>query len=207
MNKNTVFFWIIILMLIITSVFSINLFIKKRLERDSLDITVFPYEVGSHKGEDIKITEKEYEILETRNLIMREYTNDRQEKISIFIIYSETNRSIIHPPEVCLLGSGVDIEAKTTDTLDLGDRSLRINRMYTKKGSQKDLILYTYKSGDFYTDSFYLQQISFAYNQLLNRNKGGAIIRVSTPLAPNEKSALIRLKDFMGKAIRIMEKL
>jgi len=206
MNKNSVGYIAIVLMLGVTSVFSINMFTKQRTDRDMFEVETLPHTIGEWKGRDQHITEKEYKILETRNLISRDYTNPSGEKVWLFIIYSETNRSVFHPPEVCLIGSGIEITDKTTDTITAGKKEFSTNKLYLEKNNSREISLYCYKVGNFYTDNFYLQQVYFAFNQLLGRRKPGATIRVSMPVIRDEKSTLATLKAFMEETINTLEK-
>jgi len=205
MTKNNIGYITIVVLLVVTSVLSLKLFAEQRRDHDLVDIRKFPLTIGDWKGRDLPVTEREYEILETRNLISRAYTNPDGENIYLFIIYSETNRSVFHPPEVCLIGSGVTISDKKTDTVDLRKKSIIANKLYTEKNGRKDVALYCYKTGNFYTNSYYVQQALFAFNQLFGKNRGGATIRVTTQMGPDEAASLDKLKVFMKEAISIME--
>lgn len=207
MRNSTIGYITLILLLSITTVISLNLFFQQRTARDKLDIRAFPYTVGEWSGKDLTVTEKEYDILETRNLILREYNNPTGKKLFLFIIYSETNRAVFHPPEVCMIGSGVKIVDKKSDEISCGQEKFAINKLYAKKDKQRELVLYCYKAGKLYTDNFYLQQAYFALNQLLGRHIRGATIRVSMPIRENEEIALLSLKSFMAQAARIIDSL
>ncbi len=207
MNRNTIGYVIIIILLSITCVLSIKLFFRSRTDRDILDIHTFPYTVGAWKGKDLEITEKEYRILETRNLISREYVNPEQKKLYFFIVYSETNRSVFHPPEVCLMGSGITISAKKTEIIDIDGKRFTANKLYLERKNARDIALYSYKAGNLYTDNFFIQQAYFALNQVIGKRRGGATIRVAMPIGETEKITLAVLKSFMTDAIKALEKL
>jgi len=207
MKNNTVGFFVIIVLLSVTSIFSFNLLLRQRSSQDKLDIRTFPYKIGQWEGRDLGITEREYEILETRNLILREYVNSSGEKLSLFIVYSETNRSVFHPPEVCLLGSGVKILDKKIEKIDFGKYKFSANKLYTKKDNYRGIALYSYKAGNLYTDNFYLQQFYFAINQLFGRHKGGATVRVSMALKQDEQESLKTIKTFLKNTIKIIDTL
>jgi EpsI family protein len=206
MSKNTFGYIVLILLLVVTSAVSIQLFVRQRSDHDVLDVRTFPRVVGDWKGVDLELTEKEYEILETRNLIFREYINSKKRKIHIFIVYSETNRSVFHPPEVCLIGSGVTINDMTNEELAVGKNEFLVKKLHLEKNNHTDIALYCYKAGNLYTDNFYLQQIYFTLNQLFGKHKGGATIRASISL-DNEEANLATLKGFMRDAILALERL
>lgn len=205
MNKKTVGYISIIALLSLTSFVSLNLFFQQRTSHDLVDIRAFPYIIGDWKGKEFEVTEKEYSILETRNLIMREYVNPLSEKLLVFIIYSETNRSVFHPPEVCLMGSGVEIVDKKIETLNYNNRAFSANKLYTEKDNNKWLGLYCYKADSLHTDKYYLQQAYFAFSQLFKKRVKGATIRVSMAVGENEETALATLKSFMEESARIID--
>ena len=208
MSKTVIGYTIIISFLVVAGMLSINLYFKQRSAHDILDIHNLPLTIGEWHGSDLEITNREYDILETRNLISRQYVNADNKKIYLFVIYSETNRSVFHPPEVCLMGDGIKITKKSTEDFALdNNRHFIANLLLTEKGNYKHSILLTYKIGDFYTDGYYLQQIFFALNQLFNRRKGGATIRVAMPSGDDNDRSLATLKNFLRKTIQELETL
>jgi len=207
MNRINIGYISIIALLCITSFLSLNLYFQQRTAHDEVDITTFPYTIGDWKGRDLKIEEYEYKILETRNLIVREYINSKGDKLSLFIIYSETNRSVFHPPEVCMVGSGFEILDKKVEKFNYGNKNCTANKIYTGKDDYRGMSLYCYKAGKIHTDKFYLQQAYFALNQLLGKRVKGATIRVSMTLKENEETTLAALKSFMEESAGIIDKL
>lgn len=207
MNKNNIGYVTVIIILAIACVVSMKLFFRQRSDHDIVDVRKFPYTVGEWQGKDLPITEREYEILETRNLILREYANQKNEKLFLFVIYSETNRSVFHPPEVCMVGSGMTITDKVIENVEVAGKNFPANKLYAAQGDAKQIILYAYNSGKFYTDNFYLQQAHFVWNQLFGKHKNGATIRVSMPLAKSEEETTATLKEFLRETIRALENL
>ena len=206
-KNNPLGYVILIFLLLVASVFSIKLFFQQRKAQDKLDIRDFPYKIGNWRGKDLEVSEKEYEILETRNLISREYVNPSGERLFLFIIYSETNRAVFHPPEVCMMGSGLKIVDKKIEKIDASKYKFSVNKLYAQKNGYQSAALYCYKAGNLYTDNFYLQQILFALNQLLGSHKGGATVRVSMSIGHNEEQTLQTLKEFMVETAKIIDSL
>jgi EpsI family protein len=189
----------------VTAVFSLNIFSRQRVDKDEISIKEFPYEVLGYKAEDVEITEMEYEILETRNLLLRNYKNEAGEIIQLFIVYSETNRSVFHPPEVCMIGGGIQITDKKQGEVTIRNNEYTINELFLDRSDSKDIALYVYKAGDFYTDNYLLHQILFSFNQLLGKRRSGATIRVWMPLAKDKEYTLSRLRPFLKETIRLLE--
>ena len=207
MKKDTIGYAAIVAMLIVTGFFSVHLFFQEKTSHDKLNISLFPRQIGDWTGEDIKLTEKEYSILETRNLILRKYVNPAGDKLLLFIIYSETNRSVFHPPEVCLIGSGVEIADKKVEEVKGDKYAFMTNKLYLKKENSRELILYCYKAGKLYMDNYYFQQAYLALHQIFGRRIPGATIRVSMPMNGSEEAVLPTLKKFLKDSADILDKL
>jgi len=197
----------VVVMLVVASVLSLQLFFRERTMHDVVDIRKFPAKLGVWTGKDHLLTEKEYDILETRNLFTREYSDRSGRKIFLFIIYSETNRSVFHPPEVCMVGSGFNIVNKERAEVVSPSRKFYVNKLNTQKGDFKELVLYSYKAGDLYTDNFYLQQAYLAFHQVLGRRVPGATIRVSMPIIGDEKKTLATLRQFLGDVVKAVDQM
>ena len=206
LNNNTLGYIFILVLLSVASLVSLNLFFQERHDSDKLDINKFPHQVSEWAGKDLTVTKQEYDILETKNLIYREYRNPKGEQISLFVIYSETNRSVFHPPDVCLIGDDIKIVNKNTEAINADKGIMRANKLYVAKNNAKDIMLYSYKVGNVYTDNFYLQQTLFAINQLLGRRVKGATIRVTMPVgAKGEEYTLASLRAFLKETIKIVD--
>jgi EpsI family protein len=206
-NKNTIGFVVLMVMLLGASAVSLRLFNSERAAHDKLDVHTFPMTVGEWRGSELPITEREYDILETRNLISREYANPAGEKLYLFIVYSETNRSVFHPPEVCMMGSGLDITDKQIEKFSVGNKVYATNKIFAGKDQYKEIILNCYKAGNIYTSDFYLQQTRLALHQIFGRNVPGATLRVAMSIGKDDRATLTTLKDFLGKAADILDKL
>ena len=208
MRKNSnLGYALIVAIFIVTSLLSFSLFLQKRSSRDLLDVRSFPETVGEWSDKEIPITEKEYGILETRNVITREYDNLSLGKLMLFIIYSETNRSVFHPPDLCLVGGGLSVVDKTREPVTSAGRTFYVNKMLMRKGDYGLLVLFCYKAGGLYTDSYYLQQAYLALHQIFARRIAGATIRVTMPVISDERSTLAIAKDFLGQAAEKLDSL
>lgn len=203
-NKaNAAWYAIIVFLLLLTGFFSINLFLREKAAMDRIDIHKFPLTIGDWAGREISLKEEEYRILETKNLIYRQYENPEGKRIGLFIIYSETNRAVFHPPEVCLIGDGVTIVGKENAGVAYPDSITReVNKLLLEKNGTRQLVLYCYKADSLYTENFYLQQVYLIFHQIFGRQVPGATIRVEMPIGSDEKETLAILKDFLAQVVK-----
>jgi len=207
MRKNTLGYIGIIALLAIAGYFSIKLFLREMNLSDKVDVASFPMVVDGWQGRDLTITDKEYTILETKNLISREYTNPAGGKLFLLIIYSETNRSVFHPPEVCMIGGGLTITDKQVENFNVGNKVFTTNKLFAENAQFKEIILNCYKAGGIYTSNFYLQQTRLAFYQIFGQNVPGATLRVSMAIEKDQDATLSTLKEFLSKSAVILDRI
>ncbi|HHH75817.1 MAG TPA: EpsI family protein, partial [Phycisphaerae bacterium] len=133
------------------------------------------------------------------------YSPTGSEPLVLAIIFSKDNRKGIHPPDLCLVGSGNSILSKDTVVIsgfenreDVICRELVVQH---SSGSKPQYYLYTYKSGKQYTPSFWSQQWTIFINGILDRNASGALIQVSTQINSNQAQARSKCMDLMKAVI------
>ena len=192
------------LIFLVVGVIAFHYYEMQRKEKDLRDIRQIPKEIGEWKASDIPVSDHDYDILETRNLVLRKYQNKKGEPVDLFLIYSETNRRVCHPPVVCLIGSGVTVTKTTKETVSVAGRTFAVNRLTAGAGKEEQLVLYWYLLGKDFTDDYFAQQTRWVMKQAMGKGVGGAMIRVMTPIAGNEEKALERAKEFIGGLIPIL---
>ncbi|MDP1853762.1 MAG: EpsI family protein [Candidatus Omnitrophota bacterium] len=198
---------LIIIIFSLTAALSLFLYYQQIKPEDAFNVANFPKQIADWQGEDIVLEEKVYEILETRNLLLREYKKSGEPAIVLYIIYSDKNRKASHPPEVCLTGSGVSIIKKTTEEITLTGSPLKTNYLIAEKGGARELMFYWFKSGKTFTPNYLNQQLRIMLNQLQGKSSGGAMIRISTTITKDEKETEERLAGFIREIMPTIVKI
>ena len=147
-------------------------------------------------------------ILETEAAILRRYVHPRDSVVDFCLVFSRDNRKGTHPPDLCLEGGGQNIIAKNRILVEdiPGRDKLSCRELVVQSGTEQMYYLYTYKCGDRYTDSFWLQQCVILVNGLLNRNAGGTLIRISTPVETEVDEARTKVLKFLRMGIPCLDK-
>ncbi len=201
-NKN---FIIIACILIVVSIVGLTSYFPKRFD-DALKIKVadFPKTIGNWIGTDIPLSERDYQILETKNLFIRDYKDPKGNSVYLYLIYSEDNRKVSHPPEVCYMGSGVTITDKAP--VQITD-SIKATKMTVEKVDSRQLVVYWYKAGGLNTDKYLKQQIKIVTDRMLGKRTSGALIRVSTDIKNDKQdTALALIKSFCAEIEPLLAK-
>ena len=199
--KSNKQFIVIFIILIVTLAISLPSYLMVPKETGEVLVSKLPMQIGAWKGKDLPVDERAYEILETRNLVLREYSRG-DEKAYLYIIYSRDNRKVSHPPEVCFEGSGIAIVKKDKIKMELaGGRQILANELVVEKGGVNNIIVYWYKAGNYYMDNYLKQQLRIALSRLQFKNVSGALIRFSAEVLPSHPTlALENIKTFAKEA-------
>lgn len=191
-------FLIIVFILAGASYISIKSYLPARVDAGlNIQVSNFPMTVGDWTATEVELSERDYEILETRNLFVRDYANSAGESVGLYMVYSEDNRKVSHPPEICLIGSGLTVTKKSV--FQVSD-SIKAVKLLIEKGDSRELVVYWYKAGDIYTDKYLKQQLKIVMDRMLGKRTSGALIRLSAIIKnDNEEAALNLVKGFCAE--------
>lgn len=197
LNKQDIF---ICAIFIIVAFVSWLLYFRTHNQKDTVSIHTFPQTIGEWTATEIPISQNDKEILETDNVFVRRYTNLKGTEIYLFVVYSQNNRKVSHPPEICYTGSGATILSNVHDSFDPEGENLKINvnRLTLELGKERQVLFYWFKVGDTFTSNYWKQQGLIALKSLLGKPSSSALIRISTSSLKEEddETAANNLKDF-----------
>ncbi|MFA5038124.1 MAG: exosortase C-terminal domain/associated protein EpsI [Candidatus Omnitrophota bacterium] len=191
-NKNQT----VVAVLLVALIISLPLYLVSRGPGEEARVATLPMEINGWTGRDLPVEERAYEILETRNLILREYKKGER-KVYLYVVYSSDNRKVSHPPEVCFEGSGVTIINKNKIEIPLAGGKTRANQLIVERAGVINVVVYWYKAGEMYTDNYLKQQFAIAVNHLKFKRTSGALIRMSAESFTGSASdALENIREF-----------
>lgn len=191
--------WVIVVLFFIAGAVSWTLFFGENSAKDTIDIHDFPVSLDGWTSRELPISEEDYAILETRNVFSREYSNSRGQKVYLTAVYSQRERKVSHPPEVCYTGTGADILENKPAHIHIDSINLEIkaNKLVLELGDVKQVSFYWFKVDDMFTRSYWKQQLLIAVNNLFMRFPSNALIRVSATISEEgEEKAVEDISDF-----------
>ena len=190
--------------LAVTAILTIYLTVGKPVIPDLRVAESIAMDLGPWKGESIPVDNLTKKILETDNIIIRNYTRPGEPApVTLAIIYSENDRKVAHPPPICYAGAGWTVEKQDTAPLHLdgddpADRQ-NIARCTVEKSGFRILALYWYMTGDVYTGNYLEAQLRLLINKLLRKRTSIALIRLSTTIIDNDiDAAEERIRAFIN---------
>ena len=185
----------------------------------AIKLDELPMELGQWKGENMPVAEKVYKVLGTETVLSRRYTNKKEKVITCTIVYSEGERTSMHPPELCFtMGGGkiinrgkelIRIKGLSPDQdIDGGSAkpfNLRVNAFSGKLQRGKELVYYWFIVGDRALTNYYKRQFYTAWDALCRRKSKEAMVRVGTFFEEGGlHRARQRLEDFINEVFPIL---
>lgn len=195
-------------LLLIVGIVSIFAYMPMKFESGGdVRASSIPMAIGQWQGKDLSMDPHVYEILETDNLIMRDYRDPQGRLINLYVIYSQNNRKVAHPPEICLQGGGAMIIDKTAEQVTPTIIATRLTLEY--KDLNRDIGYYWYKSGKEYSNNYVAFQLKMSVERLLRKPTSAAMIRLLTPVTDKNdpQASLDMLKNFARQLQPLLEQL
>lgn len=167
------------------------------------------HSIGDWTGSDKSLTARQYDLLETRDILFREYARGDARVLACVAVAGAEGKAA-HPPEICYRGQGWDVVDQRQRDVVLAGRARAIDRLLVRQDGVELLVWSWYRVGAEETpDWLREQQLAFAAT-FAGRDDRAALLRFSTSLgkfAPNdvaaataaEAAAEARLEDFVGK--------
>lgn len=151
---------------------------------------------ASYGSSELELEDKVLAILETDDYVYRRFTAQsgrNNPNFDLLIVFSKNNRRGTHSPELCIQGSGERILSKGPVSIEAegvtDDGSLGMREVVSQDSRRTVYYLYVFKSGDAYTTNYTMQQATILLHGLLNRDSGGALIRITVPVQDDDLDA------------------
>jgi EpsI family protein len=202
-------FWVVFAILLSTLV---TLRLRGDVDRvpPSLPIEQMPQQIGAWTSQDIPMSKETLDILGDGRFLNRIYTKQGAGgqpvgvPVSLFIGYFPTQRSgqSIHSPQNCLPGAGWSfISSQPIDLKSDDGRVYRVGEYLIANSAAKQVVLYWYLAHGRSIANDYVAKAYMMADAIRWNRTDGALIRVVTPVQPNETIAAAeeRAKGFAGQ--------
>jgi EpsI family protein len=166
-----------------------------------------PLDLAHYRGEDLEITERQLQLLESRDVLLREYSHtERGEAVLACVAVAEGQRRVAHPPEVCYRGQGWSIEQMETCRRTLAGRGQSVQRLHIAQHGEERLVYSWYRVGPRQSPSYLRQQIWGVWSRFQGKNELSALVRFSTAAAGDPARAEAVLERFCDEFLPELEK-
>jgi EpsI family protein len=160
-----------------------------------------PAVIGSWRGSDVPLDPKVYPILETEDVLLRDYYQGTSTTpVMLYLVHAADRRKVAHPPEMCFTGAGYDTREDSISSLAGPAGSIRANRLLFDHKKSSVLVYYWYRIGGEETPSYTGYQLLACLKWLCGETREATMIRISTPvLLDGIEAAERRVASFLGE--------
>ncbi len=177
-----------------------------RLVENTVDLDMVPYEIDSWKGVDLPLTQDVYEILETEDILLREYRDESDYPVMLLIVFSDSKRASFHPPEICYIGGGSQLMGKEFEELNFNDGSaLNTTKLKVQSDGHFTTVWYWFMVGNRKIASFYWQQFSMLPSLFSSKKLQGSMIRLS--VGTNEELGKEKASKFAASLMPYLDRI
>jgi EpsI family protein len=173
--------------------------LRPTLQIDSAALYALPLEIGEWEGQRVPLESAAERMLDADVNLQRAYVAPGSgEVVWMYVGYYGTSRGgrPEHTPAQCYPSSGWVIESERTAAID-SQRDFRTNEWVVVRRGERRLVHFWYQSS---RRTGMLGNLSLSIDHLRGRlsdgRADGALVRISTPLAPSEDAARARLIGF-----------
>lgn len=167
----------------------------------------FPTLLGEWRGIDLPVSDRQYGLLESRDVLLREFRQrGTGPAVLACVAVAGGNRKVAHPPEVCYRGQGFEIHDLREVTFRHGDEEWAVQRLRISYRGEPELVLSWYRVGDRTTASYLYQQWLGLVAEFGHPDRLSALVRISVPIEGDESAAEQRIAGFCSEFLPALEK-
>ena len=164
----------------------------------------FPLYFDGWAGQQDNLEPIVYSKLALTDYILNNYAKASSPPVNFYVAYYESQRKGVspHSPQVCVPGGGwsiTDLE-RVQLNLENHDKPVNVNRAIIQNGRNKQLVYYWFKQrGRDIANEYWMKWYLLTDSLSMNRTDG-SLVRLVTPIMPNEKEAdaEARLNEFLS---------
>lgn len=196
----------IIILLIVTAFFSWKFYFYDYNQPDAFDIYTFPQTIGSWTSQELPLNKMDRMQLGSNSILSRRYDAPDGSHVYLYITYSPNNPKAVNPPEISYTEFNLPI-------LDKGKKSIKINALNydfkvnwlvldNNKGQQ--IVYYWFKGGGIYTSSYWKQQSLIAFDNIIGKRTGSALIRISVDMGKKKQQSIALIDQFTTLVVPLL---
>jgi exosortase D (VPLPA-CTERM-specific) len=168
----------------------------------------FPLQIASWQSTEAPLDAETVRVLDATDYLSRNYLSADKVPVNLFVSYyeAEATGTAIHSPQVCIPGSGWEIEQISEITNpQAGESRLapeRIKRLVIRRGEERQLAYYWFVVGGEPVLNEYLAKLKEFNNTLMRNRSDEGLIRFVTPIVSPSgiQGAAQRLDNLLSHA-------
>ena len=197
----------IIVSLLLLLTIAARVWMDRRFEGQSpLPPVPIHYSYGNWRGTDLALDKDVVEMLKSDQIVSRRYRRDDGLVAYLYgaFYFSQGTNRTMHSPLNCYPGSGweiVDKEEVELHGLKRPDIKVKAQKALIRKGLDERVLYFWYYAGGRNASNQYLNKALTLYGAVFDGRTDGALVTISTGLAPSSIQAENFEKNFISKII------
>lgn len=187
------FRYLLVIFLLTTTAAIINLRRNADIIPRCIPLNTLPHSIGTWYGYDLSIDTEVISVLGQGEFLSRIYTKTNElAPINLFIGYFPTQRTgqTIHSPKNCLPGAGWTFKSSHYSSFLAANGSrYKVGEYLIENGESKEFVVYWYQAHGRSVPGEYMAKIHMVIDAIRTNRTDGALVRVITPVSPNETIA------------------
>lgn len=169
-------------------------------------LVVFPSKLADWQAHEGKLSDDIERALGLDDYILADYRRADGAQVNFYVAYYGSQRKGVspHSPQVCMPGGGWVISSLERATVSLpGQPEFLVTRAMIDKSGQRQLVYYWFEERGRRIANEYHMKWFLLVDALLRNRTDGALVRLTTALAPGEDSRVAdqRLQNFAAWAV------
>jgi EpsI family protein len=172
--------------------------------------TRLPVAIGGFtRVDEFGITPRQSELLGTADATWRAYADAGGRRVFVVGVFHEANWKSLHPPRICIEGSGMRIVEDGEITVETGGRRFPAGRILAEHEADRRpyLSLYVFVARDLVTARYGTFFLHHAPRALLRRATAGCLLRVEAWVDGDVAAAEARLAAFLAELLTGAERI
>jgi len=158
-----------------------------------------PFTMGDWRGHDsAPLADDVVATLGVDDYVNRRYSSDAGLPVGLYVGYYTSQRrgDTIHSPQNCLPGAGWRPVTADRSTIDLGGRTIPVNRFIIQKGMDRQAVFYWYQGRSRVVASELANKAWLMLDAARLRRTDGGLVRLMTPVSSSPADAFATLTAF-----------
>jgi exosortase D (VPLPA-CTERM-specific) len=178
---------------------------RSQMVPDRLRFATFPAQIGQWQGHASSLDRATERGLNFDDYILSDYVRPDGTGINLYVAYYASQHDIktIHPPLLCLPGSGWNIANVAKAAYRDAGGDVAINRLVIEQNSTRQIVYYWYVEGGRKIADEYWAKWYLLLDAMIRNRSDGSLVRLTAPIlfGETEGDAEERLQSFMRDAL------
>ncbi|WP_179378119.1 VPLPA-CTERM-specific exosortase XrtD [Jannaschia marina] len=152
----------------------------------------YPMQLDDWQGRRAYLDPDISRVLAASDYLAADFTTpDATAPVGLFVAWyaRQADGTGIHSPEICLPAAGWEIASLDRHRLSTADGGFEVNRAIIQKGFEKQMVFYWFEQRGRRLTSDWQAKFSAVRDGLLTGRSDGTMVRLTTPLHPDETEA------------------